>query len=265
MGTGRITLTGNNTYTGLTTVKAGGSGTDERRATVLNQRSRHPEHQYVGWHAGVRLLGHRRRGGLAVLDPIRSAIGPARGHAGGFHGLPNGAKVGLGYIDDLTSSITVEPMLVGDINHDGIVDSGDLTLLSGHWHQTGQYWQGGDLNYDGIVNASDLTLMSGNWNESWNPTLPSDVMSMGMIGSVTAVPEPSSLVMLMTPAMLRRVPAHAKPTNASRTLDPPQIHLSQRRTEHLQTLDHGPYEVGELVHRLGQLDRGLGALFVDTS
>ena len=105
--------------------------------------------------------------------------------------LPSGANIGLGYMDN-GSSFSVEPMLLGDLNHDGIVNTGDLTLMSGKWKLTGQGWGAGDLNYDGVVDTGDLTLMSGNWRQTWSPTLPSDVISMGISSRVTAVPGPGS-------------------------------------------------------------------------
>ena len=132
---------------------------------------------------------------VALLSSIRSDL-----HSGLFEDtmggtLHSGANVTLGYIDNGSSAITVEPMLVGDVNHDGVVNGGDLTLMSGSWKLSGQGWGQGDLNYDGIVNGNDLTLMSGNWKETWSPTLPSGVMS-SITSSVTAVPEPCSLVLL---------------------------------------------------------------------
>jgi hypothetical protein len=41
------------------------------------------------------------------------------------------------------------------------------------------------------------------------------------------------------------------------------FHLPRHRTKGLQPLDHVSHEVGMLVHRLGQLDQGLCALFGD--
>ena len=69
----------------------------------------------------------------ALLSSIRSDL-----HSGLFTDAAgmiiivgdNTAKVCLGYIDT-GSSVILEPMLVGDINHDGIVNAGDLTLMSG--------------------------------------------------------------------------------------------------------------------------------------
>ena len=53
----------------------------------------------------------------------------------------------------------VDPALVGDLNGDGVVDGGDLTILLGNWGSSGV----GDLNGDGIVDGADLAILLGNW------------------------------------------------------------------------------------------------------
>ena len=55
-------------------------------------------------------------------------------------------------------------VLPGDATGNGTVDTGDLTILSGHWKQSGLL--AGDFNGDGVVNTGDLTLLSGNWRTS---------------------------------------------------------------------------------------------------
>ena len=85
MGTGRITLTGSNSYTGLTTVLAGGTielGANAQATVLANGAD--IEHSATAIGAGVRLLGHGCRGGLAVLHPIRPALGPVRGLGGEY-------------------------------------------------------------------------------------------------------------------------------------------------------------------------------------
>lgn len=89
-----------------------------------------------------------------------------------------------GFIEATTMIVVPGPtgsVLTGDVNHDGIVNSQDLALVSSQWLQSGPSLQG-DVNGDGIVNSQDLALISSNWLHSSS-------------ASATAVPEPSTLVL----------------------------------------------------------------------
>jgi len=66
----------------------------------------------------------------------------------------------------------------GDVNIDGIVNIFDINAVSSHWQSTRPE---GDANSDGTVNIFDINLISANWRS----------------GAQTAVPEPSSALMLM--------------------------------------------------------------------
>ena len=57
---------------------------------------------------------------------------------------------------------TREVGIPGDVNHDGIVNSQDLALVSSSWLATGT-GLAGDANGDGIVNSQDLAVVSSNW------------------------------------------------------------------------------------------------------
>ena len=54
-----------------------------------------------------------------------------------------------------------------DLDHDGIVNAADLSILLADWGQTGG--KGGflpaDLDQDGIVNAADLSILLASWGE----------------------------------------------------------------------------------------------------
>ena len=84
------------------------------------------------------------------------------------------------------------PKIAGDANNDGKVDGSDVTILAGNW----QYgvdgngtasWEMGDFNGDGKVDGSDVTILAGNWQYGVNAT-------------TAAVPEPSTLLLLLTAA-----------------------------------------------------------------
>ena len=49
-----------------------------------------------------------------------------------------------------------------DINKDGLVDIGDLSILSGQWGTGGS----ADINRDGIVDIGDLSILSSSWGSS---------------------------------------------------------------------------------------------------
>ena len=71
-----------------------------------------------------------------------------------------------------------EPGLAGDLNNDGVVNSGDLDLVRGNW---GTNDPAGDANGDGVVNSGDLDVVRSNW---------------GAQASAAAVPEPAALLLL---------------------------------------------------------------------
>ena len=78
----------------------------------------------------------------------------------------------------------------GDANYDGKVDGSDVTILAGNW-QVGvdgleeASWDMGDFNGDKKVDGSDVTILAGNWQA-------------GVDAQSSAVPEPSSLALLLT-------------------------------------------------------------------
>ncbi|MFA6134984.1 MAG: PEP-CTERM sorting domain-containing protein [Phycisphaerae bacterium] len=75
----------------------------------------------------------------------------------------------------------------GDANRDGLVSTGDLSLLAGSWGQSGKTWANGDFNGDGIVGTGDLSLLAGNWGWNGQSAAPAPDMQ---------VPEPATLTLL---------------------------------------------------------------------
>jgi hypothetical protein len=80
-------------------------------------------------------------------------------------------------------ALVAEPSLLGDANHDGLVNASDATILAGNWQAVDATWEMGDFNGDGQVDASDATILAGNWQASALPRL--------------AVPEPSTVTLLL--------------------------------------------------------------------
>ena len=75
----------------------------------------------------------------------------------------------------------------GDANLDGKVDINDLTIVLAHYNQTGMSWSQGEFTGDGTVDINDLTIVLAHYNQTFGASA---------AGNVSAVPEPSALVLL---------------------------------------------------------------------
>ena len=81
--------------------------------------------------------------------------------------------------------LSLDTNVLGDCNGDGMVTTADLAAVTGHWGQTVTGGASeGDLNGDGVVTTADLAAVTGNWQYG-----------------VTAVPEPSTIIMLILGAI----------------------------------------------------------------
>ncbi|WP_428939828.1 hypothetical protein [Fontivita pretiosa] len=56
--------------------------------------------------------------------------------------------------------------LNADGNHDRVVNTSDLNLISANWQQPGRSFSQGDFNYDGFVDSRDLYLLGIHWDLS---------------------------------------------------------------------------------------------------
>ena len=75
----------------------------------------------------------------------------------------------------------------GDINGDGLVGSGDLDAIRGHWGNPIEHeFAFVDCNHDGRVDSTDLDVVRANWGEA----------------SAKAVPEPSGIVLFFSSSRL---------------------------------------------------------------
>ena len=81
--------------------------------------------------------------------------------------------------------VAAPPQLVGDVNHDGIVNGQDIALVASNWLATGS-GAAGDANNDGIVNGQDIALIASNWLAT----------SSGGNAEAAAVPEPATFGLL---------------------------------------------------------------------
>jgi hypothetical protein len=100
------------------------------------------------------------------------------------------------------NQILIRYTYAGDVNLDGAVDGGDVALLidglSGDPAKTGYFY--GDMNYDTYVDGGDVAIMidglakQGTELPDWTPPY-TDNWPTG--GSITPVPEPSTIVLLI--------------------------------------------------------------------
>ena len=94
------------------------------------------------------------------------------------------SSVTPGYTVDYSHAgqIRVDASFVpGDVNHDGVVNGLDISLISSNWLATGA--NQADANGDGVVNGLDISLISSHW------------LQTGGAGSGASVPEPSTIVL----------------------------------------------------------------------
>ncbi len=200
---GLVTLTGANTYTGVTTVQAGTlvlSGAGAQNPVLTN------------------VAGADLQSGRLVFDysPTAPAGDPvatirARLFSGAITSTTAATGVSIGYVDGVVPGVSIGTanavILVkafkGDANLDGVVNGLDFSRMLGHWGATTNLWTDGDFNHDGTVNGLDFSALLGNWNQSY-PIDPGTGLVDGgatFSGAAAPVPEPGTLVLLLLAAI----------------------------------------------------------------
>ncbi|MBU0717639.1 MAG: PEP-CTERM sorting domain-containing protein [Planctomycetes bacterium] len=130
---------------------------------------------------------HETFGDISYLDSNLDTMVTDPGLVG-FAGVGN-SEEGIpmsGTFDDLAVHKHSGP---GDANGDNNVDLLDLGVVGDHWNATGVGWAEGDFNYDGTVDLLDLGVVGDNWNTVYTE------------GTASAVPEPSTLTLLVLGAI----------------------------------------------------------------
>jgi autotransporter-associated beta strand protein len=184
-GAGTLTLSGTNTYGGVTTVTAG--------TLVLTPSAQAPVFDDAG--ADV-------QGGKIVFSyagsPDPAAIVRGMLIASYHHGLwdrgqfrdSTAAATGLtlGCVDDTSShQVVVMATYPGDFNLDGVVDNLDRIIWFANAF-SGSTWQQGDANYDGVVDGRDRDILFAHIG------LPR--LASALPAGVTPLPEPGTLLLL---------------------------------------------------------------------
>ncbi|QDU57793.1 PEP-CTERM sorting domain-containing protein [Aeoliella mucimassa] len=108
---------------------------------------------------------------------------------------------------ELDSLLGGSDLIPGDSNFDGVIDDIDVNAVVSNWRSVNQFqgahntvtagdfgtWQNGDFNLDGMVDFSDWSIL---WANHPDP----GSLNLGELLAGQAVPEPTSLVMLLLAA-----------------------------------------------------------------
>lgn len=191
-GGGTLYLSGNNSYTGTTTVTTGG-------LTLVGNGVK----PSGAWRPVLELGGADIQGGSMLFqypsddanprDTIKSLLA-ASYHGGAWDvgqfrsSTAATLDLTLGWEDDGTN-VTVKLALPGDFNLDATVDEADQAIWLANAF-TGSYWSQGDANYDGVVDGYDRDI----WFANVGRTLAGAPIMAG--ARPTAIPEPGTLSLL---------------------------------------------------------------------
>ena len=189
-GTGKVTLSSVNRYTGVTTVDGTG-GTLQLNGAA---KAQYPVISGSGANIMAGKMIFDYTGESSPAATIKSLLTTSY-HAGAwdigqFKSSTADANHGLGWIENTTTSqVLVAYTLYGDASVDGKVDLSDLAALGQSWNGTGKIWAQGDFNYDGKVDLTDLAALGQRWNQG--------IAGFSMaLESTTVVPEPGTLALL---------------------------------------------------------------------
>ncbi|MCS7033610.1 MAG: autotransporter-associated beta strand repeat-containing protein [Phycisphaerae bacterium] len=189
-GLGVATLTGNNTYSGGTTVAGGELHVNTNSEDIIIN----PGAPGANITAGKLVFDYT--GGTSPANqivPILDAGYDVNFSTGRLRSSAATSSLGLGYRDDGISKFTVAFTRYGDANTDLVVDLADFSLLAANFNQTGT-WSRGDFNYDFSVDLGDFSQLAANFNQA--------APSGADLPRAAAVPDPASAGLLAACAFL---------------------------------------------------------------
>ena len=139
-------------------------GTGTPRPTMADmQKGTDYSDQWINWHAS----GDTTKTNYGNMTVFRLMLKTGSGWAVGNYPVDQMVikfrNINTGAID--TTTIDFDCAITGDLNSDGVVDVGDLGMLSAGWG-TGIYWTQGDINDDDAVDVGDLGMLSAAWGNT---------------------------------------------------------------------------------------------------
>jgi autotransporter-associated beta strand protein len=176
VGAGKLTLSGANTYTGLTTVTGGTLALVDSSADWLGAFA--PVLAGGGAAIGGGMLTLDYTDGADPASAIRLLVGAQINALSGYNPpavLDNTA----------VHVVTLVNTISGDADLNATVNGADLNIVLSNYNKTGQYWYQGDFDRNGTVNGADLNTVLSNYNQHLSSV-------------ASAVPEPSTVLLLAT-------------------------------------------------------------------
>jgi autotransporter-associated beta strand protein len=197
VGAGTLTLSGANTYTGATTVKAGtlSLGSSATAPVLVNAGG-------ADIQGGKLVLGYTA--GNSNAEQVRTILAagyaePTKFLTGQIRSTTLGTSRTLGFVEDTTAlTTTIAYTIPGDSDLNLSVDFQDLVALAQSYNLTGRVWSQGDFNYSTVTDFADLVLLAQNYNTSVITT--EEVAGLGADFAAdwalaqSLVPEPTSLL-----------------------------------------------------------------------
>ena len=153
----------------------------------------------TGINSSIAASDTHRNVGLAVFQNNTNSFGSTDGTVTDGSGLIKYTT--FGGVPVAKNDVLVKYTYYGDTDLDGKITAGDYTnidLAFAHQQTLGNQsgWANGDFDYDGKITAADYSLIDTAF-AAQTTVLSDDVHTLGALGSVTAVPEPSTWLLAL--------------------------------------------------------------------
>jgi fibronectin-binding autotransporter adhesin len=203
-GSGTLTLSNTNSYSGGTTINAGILVAGNGLASVGSGD--------ITVNGGSAIFSNTTT--TAVFNLIKSGFNSGSGY---WNGLGINSATAAGDTTHLTTVGMMQPAVAttyngqslgtadvavkytyyGDANLDGMVDGADYQQIDNGFGMGLTGWQNGDFNYDGVVDGSDFSLIDNTFNQiTATGASPLAILAGPALASASAVPEPTTLGLL---------------------------------------------------------------------